>query len=223
MVDIKYVGHSAFEIKGQKNSILIDPLVSINEKFDYNKIENLTDIFLTHGHGDHLGEAIEIAKQKDVSITAMFELANYCREQGCKTRDIGMGGWINYDWGRVVFLPAFHSSSLPDGRYAGHAASILIDIDGVRIFHAGDTCLHSELKTYKELYNPNIAMIPIGGTYTMDVEHAAVAAKWIGAQTIIPMHYGTFPAIQADIERFLQLIQVQNTGICVLNPQEIKQ
>lgn len=223
MVDIRYIGHSAFEIKLKNNSIMIDPFVSINQNYDYKEIENLTDIFLTHGHGDHLGEALEISKDKDATITAIFELAKYCESQGCKTRDVGMGGWINYDWGRVIFLPAFHSSSLPNGGYAGHAASILFDAEGVRIYHAGDTCLNSEMKLVKELYRPNIALLPIGGTYTMDVEHAAIAAQWIGAQTVIPMHYGTFPTIQADIQKFAQLIQMQNTNFCILNPNEIKQ
>ena len=223
MVDLKYIGHSAFEIQTNGTSILVDPYVSINPNYDYKKIEKLTDIFLTHAHADHLGEAIEIAKKKKSTITAVVELAKYCGEQKCKTREVNFGGWLNYEWGRAIFLPAFHSNSLPDGLYAGHAASIIFDIEGVRIYHAGDTCLNSEMKIIKELYRPNIALLPIGGTYTMDVEHAAVAAQWIGAQTVIPMHYGTFPAIQADVQRFLQLIQIQNTNCCVLNPNEIKQ
>ncbi|MCI1274262.1 MAG: metal-dependent hydrolase [Clostridiaceae bacterium] len=223
MVDLKYIGHSAVEIKTKDTSILVDPYVSVNPNYDYTKIEKLSDIFLTHGHGDHLGEAIEIAKKKKATITAVFELAKYCEEQKCKTRDVGLGSWINYEWGRAVFLPAFHSSSLPDGGYAGCAASILFDVEGVRIYHAGDTCLNSEMKIVKELYRPNIALLPIGGTYTMDVEHAAVAAQWIGAQTVIPIHYGTFPSIQADLQKFAQLVQIQNTNCCILNPDEIKQ
>ncbi len=221
MVDLKYIGHSAFEIKNGDKAVLIDPLVSINNKFKWKK-EPITDILLTHAHGDHLGEAIKIAKDKDITITAVWELAHYCESQGAKAKAIGLGSWINFSWGRAVFLPAFHSSSLMDGTYGGCAASILIDVDGVRIYHAGDTCLTGEMKTIKELYAPQIALLPIGGTYTMDVEHAAMAAKWLGVRTVIPMHYGTFPEIQADLEKFRNLIAFGNTACQILNPTDIK-
>lgn len=220
MVDLKYIGHSAFEIKNGDKAVLIDPLVSVNEKFNWRE-EPITDILLTHAHGDHLGEALEIAKEKDIEITAIFELSNYCKQQGTKSKPVGLGAWINFSWGRAVFLPAFHSSSLPDGRYGGCAASIMLDVDGVRIYHAGDTCLTGEMKTIKELYAPQIALLPIGGNYTMDVEHAAMAARWLGVRTVIPMHYGTFPEIQADLEKFAKLIAYGNTACQILNPAEI--
>lgn len=218
-MDLKYIGHSAFEIRMKDKSILIDPYVSINPKYDWKK-SNIVDIFVTHAHADHLGEAIEISKEKDAPITAIVELASYCEKHGCKTQGINFGGWINYDWGRAVFVPSYHTSSLPDGSYAGMAAGIIFDIEGVRIYHAGDTALTSEMKTIKELYSPNIALLPIGGYYTMDVEHAAVAAKWLGVQTVIPMHYDTFPTIKADLQKFAQLIQTGNTNIAVLNPEQ---
>ena len=96
-----------------------------------------------------------------------------------------------------------------------------MDVAGARIYHAGDTCLTSEMKTIKELYAPQIAMLPIGGTYTMDVEHAAIAAKWLGVKTVIPMHYNTFPEIEADVEQFIKLVNFNNTAVGVLNPNEI--
>ena len=221
-MDLRYIGHSAFELKLANNSILIDPFVQVNPEYNWREA-NITDIFVTHAHGDHLGQAIEIAKEKDATITAVFELANYLREHGCKVRPVGFGSWINYEWGRVVFVPAFHSSSLPDGRYAGEPAGIIFDVENVRIYHAGDTALTSEMKTIKELYRPNIAMLPIGGNYTMDVEHAVVASEWIGAQTIIPMHYGTFPEIQADVEKFGQLLELNNSRCVVMNPKDNNQ
>ncbi len=219
-MDLRYIGHSAFELKLENNSVLIDPFVSHNPKYNWRE-SNITDIFLTHAHSDHLGQAIEIAKEKNATITAIVELAKYCREQGCKVRSVNFGGWINYDWGRVVFVPAFHTSSLPDGSYAGEAAGIVVDAENVRLYHAGDTALTNEMKTIKELYRPNIACLPIGGNYTMDVEHAAVAAHWIGAQTIIPMHYNTFPEIQADLTKFMALVQVNNSNCVVLDPEKV--
>ena len=220
MVDIKYIGHSAFQITNGENAVLIDPFVQNNPKYDW-KNEPVRDILLTHAHGDHLGQAIEIAKDLDIEITAVPELAAYCREQGAKAKSVSLGAWLNYSWGRAIFLPAFHSSSLPDGRYGGCPASIFLDVAGARIYHAGDTCLSGEMKIVKELYAPQIAMLPIGGNYTMDVDHAAIAAKWLGVKTVIPMHYGTFPEIEADVERFIKLVNMNNTSVGVLNPKEI--
>ena len=220
MVDIKYIGHSAFQISNGENAVLIDPLVEQNKKYDWRK-EPIRDILLTHAHSDHLGQAIEIAKELDITITAVPELAAYCKEQGAKVKSVSLGSWLEYSWGRAILLPAFHSSSLPDGRYGGCAASIFLDVAGARIFHAGDTCLTGEMKTIKELYAPQIAMLPIGGNYTMDVEHAAIAAKWLGVKTAIPMHYGTFPEIEADVEKFVRLVNANNTSVGVLDPNKM--
>ena len=206
MVDLKYIGHSAFEIRKDDKAVLIDPLVSVNEKYNWHEAP-ITDILLTHAHGDHLGEAIEIAKEKDIEITAVFELAGYCKEQGVKAKSVGLGSWLNYSWGRAVYLPAFHSSSTPDGVYGGMPCGYILEIEGKTIYHAGDTGLNSEMKMIGEVYEPDIAMLPIGGKYTMDIEHAVKAAEWLGASEIIPMHYNTFDAISVDINDFERQIR----------------
>ena len=118
MVDIKYIGHSAFQITNGDKAVLIDPWVDKNKSYDWKK-EPVTDILLTHAHGDHLGNTVEIAKGKDITVTAVAELAEYLSKQEVKTKSIGLGSWINFSWGRAVFVPAFHSSSLPDGTYGG--------------------------------------------------------------------------------------------------------
>ena len=198
-MDIKYLGHSAFEITTKGKKILIDPfLVSCP---DY-KCENIYDIFVSHAHGDHLGSAIEISKSTGAPITAVYELANYCAKKGAKTIDMGLGSWRDYSWGRVALVPAFHSSSTPDGVYGGCPCGFIFEIEDKTIYHAGDTCLNSEMKMIGEIYQPDIAMLPIGGKYTMDIEHAVKAAEWIGATAIIPMHYNTFDAISVDIDDF---------------------
>ncbi len=204
-MNIKYLGHSAFEIETSNGKkILIDPFLVAVPNY---KPQNISDIFVTHAHGDHLGSAIEIAKSNGATITAVFELANYAAKHGAKTIDMGLGAWREYDWGRVILVPAFHSSSLADGSYGGCPCGFVFEIDGQIIYHAGDTCLNSEMKMIGELYQPDIAMLPIGGKYTMDIEHAVKASEWLGVSEVIPMHYNTFDAIRVDISEFERQIR----------------
>ena len=196
---ITYLGHSAFEIKTEKSKIIIDPYLVCFPNYDR---EDITDIFVTHGHGDHLGSALDLSRKTGAKINAVFELANYCSAQKANANPVGLGAWIDYPFGRAIFLPAFHSSSTPDGNYAGCPAGILFEIEGKRIFHAGDTCLNYEMKVLKKVFKPDIAMLPIGGVYTMDIEQATIAADWIGADIVIPMHYNTFNAISANVGKF---------------------
>ena len=135
---LTYLGHSAFEIQTEKGVILIDPFLVNAPNYDYSDV---TDIFVTHGHSDHLGKAPQIAAKTGAVITAVFELANYCARYGINVNGISLGGWITFDWGRVIALPAFHSSSAEGGAYTGCPVGYLFEIDGKRIFHAGDTCL----------------------------------------------------------------------------------
>ena len=203
-MDIHYLGHSAFEIITKGKKILIDPFLVCVPNY---KPESISNIFVTHGHGDHLGSAIEISKNTNAPITAVFELANYCAKKGARTIDMGLGAWRVYDWGKAILVPAFHSSSTPDGLYAGCPCGIMFKIEGKIIYHAGDTCLNAEMKTIGELYEPDIAMLPIGGKYTMDIEHAVIASEWLKSAVVIPMHYNTFDAIKVDISDFTRQIR----------------
>ena len=196
---ITYLGHSAFEIVTGDKTILVDPFLVCSPKYNPSKVD---DIFVTHGHGDHLGSAIDISKRNGAPITAVFELANYCAEKGAYVNGCGLGAWKNYAWGRAILVPAFHSSSTPDGNYAGCPCGFVFDIEGKKIYHAGDTCLNSEMKVIGEMYKPEISLLPIGGTYTMDIEHAITASEWLNTKSVIPMHYNTFDAIKVNIEEF---------------------
>ncbi len=201
---ITYLGHSAFEIETKNGKILIDPFLVMCP--DY-KPEGITDIFVTHAHGDHLGNAIEISKKTGAKITAIFELANYCSSQGATANGIGLGAWINYPWGRVIAAPAFHSSSIDYKYNGGCPCGYVFEIEGKTFYHAGDTALTGEMKTIGELYQPDFAMLPIGGHYTMDIEHAVKAAEWLEVSAVIPMHYNTFEAINANIKDFERQIR----------------
>lgn len=198
-MEIKYLGHSAFEIKTNEYKILIDPFLVMSPSYD---ISDISTIFVTHAHSDHLGNAIKISQKTGAEIVAVFELANYCGLQGAKTRGINLGGWLKFEWGRVIAVPAFHSSSLADGTYGGCPCGYIFEIEGKHIYHAGDTSLNSEMKMLGEVYNLDIAMLPVGGEYTMDIEHAVKASEWLQANIVIPMHYNTFSAIEIDISDF---------------------
>ena len=220
--DLKYLGHSGFEIKIYEKSILIDPFLQPNQNIYDFQDANIPDIFVTHGHADHVGNSIDIAKNCRSQITAIFELANICSQKGVRTNGVNFGSWIEYDWGKALFVPAFHSSSY-DGVYAGEPAGIIFDINGIRIYHAGDTCLFSDMKLIKELYHPDIAMLPVGGHFTMDIEQASIAAEWIGAKITIPIHYNTFSIISVDITRFDMLLQTKGLNCQIMNAGEVLQ
>ena len=212
-MQIKYLGHSAFEIKINDKKILIDPFLVMNPNYN---IDGVTDIFITHGHGDHLGSAIEISKKTGAKITAIFELANYCASKSAIVNGINLGGWINYDWGKAIAVPAFHSSSTPEGDYAGCPCGYIFEIEGQKIYHAGDTCLNSEMKVIGELYSPEVSILPIGGHYTMDINQAVIASEWLQTKTVIPMHYNTFDAIEVDIKEFKKKIEAVGKEALIL-------
>ncbi len=225
-LSLKYIGHSAIyiDIGDGINGILIDPFISQNPVADFNYTEHkITDILVTHGHNDHFGDSIEIAKNTEAKITAVFELANIASKFKVNTLGVNLGGEINYSWGNACFLPAFHSSSTVNGQYAGCAASILLDINGVKIFHAGDTSLSSEFELIGNFYKPDVALLPIGGVFTMGIDEAVFAAKMLKSRYIIPIHYNTFQAINVDSSLFKAKINSQNEDqeCIIMTPSDV--
>lgn len=211
---LTYLGHSAFEIEVNNKKILIDPFLIKSPNYDINGV---SDIFVTHAHSDHLGSAIDISKKTGAKITAIFELANYCASKGANINGINLGGWINNSWGKISAVPAFHSSITPDGNYGGCPCGFIFNIENKIVYFAGDTCLNSEMKTIGEFYKPDIAILPIGGFYTMDIEQAVKASEWLEASIIVPMHYNTFDTINVDISDFEQEIRNINKVPMILN------
>jgi len=218
-IELNYVGHSCFGVISGNETVLIDPFISQNPKakvnFDLKKVKY---IFVTHGHADHLGDAIAISQRTGAKIFAIFELANYCTKKGANAMGVGLGGEIKFSWGNAKFLPAFHSSSTPDGVYAGCAASVMLNFNDTKIYHAGDTSLSSEMKVIGEIEKPDVALLPIGGVFTMGIEEAATAAKWLGAYTIVPMHYDTFDMIKADTIEFNNLVEYHGKSCKIMQP-----
>ncbi|MDH6430208.1 metal-dependent hydrolase [Paenibacillus odorifer] len=199
---ITYYGHSALLVETGNVKVIIDPFLSGNPNSGISPANISVDaVLLTHGHSDHFGDAVEIAKQNDCPIFAVFELAEYCRMKGAQVKHMNIGGSHTYAGMTVKFTQAFHSSSIQEGDswiYAGQPAGILLTIEGKTIFHAGDTALFSDLRLIGERNAIALAALPIGDMLTMGPDDALLAARWLRADKVIPLHYNTFPDIAQD-------------------------
>ncbi|HZG70523.1 MAG TPA: metal-dependent hydrolase [Chondromyces sp.] len=212
---VSYHGHSIVKIDTGGKTILIDPFISGNELTDLKVEEEKPDvIILTHGHGDHVGDTVELAKKNDSLVIAVNELAVYLAHQGVNTHPMHIGGSREFDFGKVKFTQAFHGSGIQqeDGTflYMGMPAGVLIMAEGKTVYHAGDTGLFSDMKLIGELNSIDLAFLPIGDNFTMGPEDAAIAAKFLGAKTVVPIHYDTFPPIKQDPQRFVDLLEDKN-------------
>lgn len=209
---VSYHGHSVVRVETNKHTILIDPFITGNEACDLDADTVKTDvILLTHGHNDHVGDTIEIAKRNDALVVAPNELAVYLGFKGLNTHPMHIGGAHEFDFGRVKFTQAFHGSSYTEADnsivYTGMPGGILLTIEGKTIYHVGDTALFSDLKMIGDMNTIDVAFIPIGDNFTMGPEDALVAADWINAKVVVPVHYNTFPVIEQDPEAFAQQVK----------------
>jgi len=208
MPKLTYHGHAVFEIKGSRHNIVIDPFFTGNTHAKIKPSEVKADyIVLTHAHGDHLGDAFEIAKNNNATIIAVNELANYAAEKGCKAHNMHIGGGYSFPFGRVKFTIAHHGSSSPDGRYMGEPAGVVITIDGKSIYHAGDTGLFLDMKLIGEMTPLDAALVPIGDNFTMGIDDAVKAIEFLNPKLAIPMHYDTFDIIKADPQEFKRKVE----------------
>jgi L-ascorbate metabolism protein UlaG (beta-lactamase superfamily) len=200
---LRFLGQSCFELTDGEDSVIIDPFLTGNPKAAATADEvNPKQILLTHGHADHLGDTVAIAKRTGAKVLAIVELANEIGEEGVDVVDPNLGGTVKFDWGWVKLTPAWHTAVSPSG--TPHvAAGLLISFKGTLIYHLGDTALFSDLALVAKRGDPvDIALVPIGGHYTMDRRDAVTAAELIEAGTVIPCHYDTFPPIETDAEAF---------------------
>jgi L-ascorbate metabolism protein UlaG (beta-lactamase superfamily) len=208
MVKLTYHGHSVFEIKTEEHSLIIDPFLNGNSNAKIKPKDVKADyIILTHAHGDHLGDAFEIAKKNNATIIAVNELANYAAEKGCQAHNMHIGGGYNFPFGRVKFTIAHHGSSSPDGRYMGEPAGVIISLNGKNIYHAGDTGLFLDMRLIGEITPIDAALVPIGDNFTMGIDDAVKAIEFLNPKLAIPMHYGTFGVIEVDPQEFKRKVE----------------
>ena len=216
-VKITYLGHSAFKlISPQGVILLIDPYLSNNPKTlpDQKEIDKADLILVTHGHGDHLEDAVVIAQKTNASAVVMAELATYLSNKGVKNVvRMNKGGSYNTKGIRITMVNAQHSSSVTEGNqviYAGEPVGFIIRFEnGFTVYHAGDTSVMADMKIFSELYSPNLAFLPVGSHFTMDPREAAYASRLLRPQYVIPMHYGTFPVLTGTPEAFVQEMKDQ--------------
>ena len=220
MATLTWLGHASFRLDtdGGKR-IYIDPFLQGNPKTpDSEKDPERCDVIaITHAHGDHLADAVDISKKfPDAEIVAMIEVKDWLGAQGANVGDwpgINKGGTQEIDGVKFTLTDARHSAGLPDGSYGGEAAGLVIRVDGKSVYFAGDTCVFGDMALIARLYKPDLAVLPIGGWFTMDPAEAAIALELLGNPRCLPCHYGTFPVLTGSPEELAKLTSAKLEAI----------
>jgi L-ascorbate metabolism protein UlaG (beta-lactamase superfamily) len=218
-MQIRWLGHSAFELSDGKTTLLIDPFITGNPVCPV-KAEELHPqyILVTHFHGDHVGDTAAIARRTGATVITTPEGGSDLQAKGVKVHSMALGGKFRFDFGLVRVTMAMHGY----GDHGGHAAGFVVHMGGKRIYHAGDTCLFSDLKLLNGVIEEpgiDLALLPVGDNYTMGPEEAAIATEWIGPKVVIPMHFGTFPVLTGDVTTFAgRVTNAGKTRVVVLKP-----
>lgn len=201
-ISITFLGHAGFLLSDGTHTVAIDPFLTGNPVATMKPDEvKCQSIVLTHGHGDHLGDTVAIAKANDATVFGAFEIVEYMGEQEIKGEPGNPGGKITADFGWVAFTQAVHSSSY-EGRYMGMPCGAVVHMGGVTVYHLGDTGIFGDMKLLGEIYRPDIALVPTGDRFTMGPELATRAVEMIEPKVAIPMHYGTWPLLLPNATGF---------------------
>lgn len=221
MVKLIFHGHACWEVQGTTHRILIDPFLTGNPLADVKPgdFKQLDAILISHGHGDHIGDMEEIARQSGAIVIANHEIATHYKKRGLNTHGLSIGGGFNFDFGRVKLVIAHHGSTGPNGENFGSPAGIILTIDGKRIYHCGDTGVFLDMQLISELNGPfDVCLIPIGDNYTMGIDDAVHACEMIRARLHVPMHYNTFPPIRQDGAEFVRKLEGKALKARVVEP-----
>jgi L-ascorbate metabolism protein UlaG (beta-lactamase superfamily) len=219
MTDVQFLGHACFTLSDGDTTVLIDPFLTGNPKAAIAADDvAATTLLLTHGHADHIGDTVSIAKRTGATVVAIVELANEVGGEGIDVRDPNLGGTVKFDWGWVKLVPAWHTSTTPKGT-VNTPAGLLINFKDTIVYHLGDTSVFTDLQLVGKRHPIDIALMCIGGHYTMDRTDAVDAAELVGAKTVIPCHYDTFPPIETDAQAFKSDVEsATSSNVVVLEP-----
>lgn len=218
-VPVTWLGHASFRLDSPEGKrIYVDPFLKGNPKCPENEQEpeRVDVIALTHGHGDHVGDTVELAGKFSPEIVALLELNAWLGQQGVEVPDMGpnKGGTVEAGGVKITLVNAFHSNATPDGTYAGECTGLVLTFsNGTSVYFAGDTCVFGDMQIIRRLYAPDVAILPIGGHYTMDPKEAALALEFLGTKRCIPCHYGTFPPLTGTPAQLRELapdVQVED-------------
>jgi L-ascorbate metabolism protein UlaG (beta-lactamase superfamily) len=220
-MDIRFLGHSAFALEEGDTTVLIDPFLTGNPKAAIAAQDvAATTILLTHGHADHIGDTVDIANRTGAPVMAIVEIAGELSEEGIETIGPNLGGTVKFDWGWAKMVPAWHTSTTPKGT-VNTPAGLVISIGDKIVYHLGDTSLFSDMQLVGKRNPIDVALMCIGGHFTMDRTDAVDAADLIGAKTVIPCHYNTFPAIETDTAAFKSDVEsATGSNVVILEPGE---
>ncbi|MCA8990094.1 MAG: metal-dependent hydrolase [Planctomycetaceae bacterium] len=209
-LELTYFGHSAFQIRSGKHVLLIDPFLNDNPLCNTMAQDvDPTAILLTHGHGDHVGDTLEIARRTNCLVIANFEISNWLQAQGVKhVHSMHLGGEHEFEFGKVKLTLAHHGSQLPDGSYGGNPAGLLLKLEDRVIYHAGDTALFLDMQLIAD-ENLDLAILPIGDNYTMGPADSVRAIDFLRAPTVIPCHYNTWPVIAQDARKWAEMVRAE--------------
>jgi L-ascorbate metabolism protein UlaG (beta-lactamase superfamily) len=220
-MDVRFLGHACFSLSDGDTTVLIDPFLTGNPKAAASADEvQATTLLLTHGHGDHVGDTVAIGKRTGAPLVAITELAAEMEGEGLEVVNCNLGGTATFDWGWVKLVPAWHTSTTPKGTVST-PAGMLINFKDTLVYHLGDTCLFSDLQLVGKRRQIDVALMCIGGHFTMDRFDAVDAAGFVGARTVIPCHYDTFPLIETDAQAFKSDVEsATSSSVVVLQPGE---
>jgi L-ascorbate metabolism protein UlaG (beta-lactamase superfamily) len=222
---IRWLGHAGFILEGSKN-VVIDPFITGNPLSPLKPEDVKTDlVVVTHGHGDHMGDAVDIALRNDCPVVCIHELSRFLSKKGVEAVGMNIGGTARLKDVAITMVFALHSADVEEDDAiisTGIACGVIVEMDGVKVYHAGDTDVFSDMAIIGEIHEPDVMLLPIGDWYTMGVKGAVKALELVKPKYAIPMHYNTFPVIKVNPENFRKAVEERDldTEVIILSPGE---